>query len=37
MLKEFKTHSLQYQVINRDTGEMLDEGFLNIQPELVSA
>jgi S-adenosylmethionine/arginine decarboxylase-like enzyme len=37
MLKEFKTHSLQYQVINRDTGEMLDEGFLNMQTELVPA
>lgn len=37
MLKEFNTHSLQYQVIDRDTGVMLDEGFLSFEPELVLA
>lgn len=37
MLKEFNTHSLQYQVIDRDTGVMLDDGFLSFEPELVLA
>ncbi len=37
LLREFNTKSLQFKVIDRDTHEVLEEGFLNFESELVPA
>jgi S-adenosylmethionine/arginine decarboxylase-like enzyme len=37
MLKEFNTKSLQFKVIDRDTHEIIEEGFRNFESELISA
>jgi hypothetical protein len=35
MLKEFNTKSLQFKVIDRDTHEIIEEGFRNFESELI--